>query len=180
MRLACYLMVPVEAAATNKKNNAPKLSRTVGAESADGCASSTLRAAPTTAHTQSDAPAAFYLPQARFWELLAGAVLVCLSMPQRDDPNPRVLRFGLSLKRLPLLTNANARSVLGGLFLACGLLVITDELAFPGWWALLPVAGAVLLISAGQYELINEKILSTKVEYGSGKLATHCIYGIGR
>jgi peptidoglycan/LPS O-acetylase OafA/YrhL len=75
--------------------------------------------------------ATFYLPFTRVWELLAGAALACgwrqISQTRRAS-------------------NLRACAGLTLIALAAGLL--DTQRAFPGWWALLPVAGGVLLLSA--------------------------------
>jgi hypothetical protein len=44
-----------------------------------------------------------------------------------------------------------------------GLLVINKESDFPGWWAVLPTFGAVLIISAGAQAWVNRVVLSNRV-----------------
>ncbi|RJG09407.1 acyltransferase family protein [Massilia cavernae] len=97
--------------------------------------------------------AGFYSPASRAWELLLGAVLACAMLSPRG---------------LPLLTNAapaarNLRAGAGALLLALGLALITRGHAFPGWYALLPTVGTVLLISAGQSAWFNRAVLSNRV-----------------
>src|SRR3981189_577898 len=75
--------------------------------------------------------AAFYLPITRAFELLVGAVLAC-----RWD---RVSQNG---------TAGNWRAWVGIVLIAAAAIVIDSHRAFPGWWALLPVAGTALLLSA--------------------------------
>jgi peptidoglycan/LPS O-acetylase OafA/YrhL len=81
--------------------------------------------------------AAFYLPLSRFWELLAGALLAI-----GEPPKPSALRAWS-----------------GMILLAAAVLLIDQERSFPGWWALLPVAGACLLISAGPGVWPNRRFL---------------------
>jgi peptidoglycan/LPS O-acetylase OafA/YrhL len=86
--------------------------------------------------------AAFYLPVTRFWELLAGGLLACFAA-----------------RRLPY---ANLQAGLGALLLAAGLFLLSAERSFPGWWALLPVAGTALLVSAGPAAWINRRLLANR------------------
>lgn len=44
-----------------------------------------------------------------------------------------------------------------------GVLVVTKERHFPGWWAVLPVLGAVLIIAAGAQAWLNRVVLSNRV-----------------
>src|SRR5438874_10887489 len=75
--------------------------------------------------------ATFYLPFTRAWELLAGAALAC-SWNQ------------LSHSRAV----SNLRAFVGIFLIATAAGVLDTKSAFPGWWAVLPVGGAALLLSA--------------------------------
>src|SRR6202790_2286376 len=79
----------------------------------------------------SDPVATFYLPFTRAWELLAGAALAC-SWSQISQNTPA----------------SNWRAGIGLLLIALAAAVLDTKSAFPGWWAILPVAGAALLLSA--------------------------------
>jgi peptidoglycan/LPS O-acetylase OafA/YrhL len=79
----------------------------------------------------SDPVATFYLPFTRAWELLAGAALAS----------------GWSRLRQTGAAN-NWRAAIGLLLIAVAAGVLDSKSAFPGWWAVLPVAGAALLLSA--------------------------------
>jgi peptidoglycan/LPS O-acetylase OafA/YrhL len=93
-----------------------------------------------------DSSAAYFLPFARFWELMIGGLLA-----------------HLYLHRPHLLAQyKEAQSALGAVLILLGPIVIRDEHSFPGWWALLPTLGAFFLISAGSSAWINKKILSNK------------------
>jgi peptidoglycan/LPS O-acetylase OafA/YrhL len=75
--------------------------------------------------------ATFYLPFTRAFELLAGAALAC------------------AWGRLSQgVTASNWRAGAGIALIAAAAAILDSKSAFPGWWALLPVAGAVLLLSA--------------------------------
>jgi peptidoglycan/LPS O-acetylase OafA/YrhL len=75
--------------------------------------------------------ATFYLPFTRAWELLAGAALAC------------------GWSRISQTESAsNLRAAAGLALIAVAAVVLTTRSAFPGWWALLPVAGGTLLLSA--------------------------------
>ena len=79
----------------------------------------------------SDPVATFYLPFTRAWELLAGAALAC---------------GWNQLRQTSAASNWRAAIGLGLIAVAAG--VLDSKSAFPGWWAVLPVAGAALLLSA--------------------------------
>jgi peptidoglycan/LPS O-acetylase OafA/YrhL len=75
--------------------------------------------------------ATFYLPFTRAWELLAGAALACSWSQVSQETRPSNLRAGLGI-----------------LLIAVAAIVLDTRRAFPGWWAVLPVAGSALLLSA--------------------------------
>ena len=86
----------------------------------------------------------FYLPISRFWELLAGA--------------------GLAWRRQIFLT-PNVRSwisIAGLAALLTSALLFTPDIRFPGWPALLPVAGAVAIILAGPRASVNQTVFSNR------------------
>ena len=97
-----------------------------------------------------DLVAVFYSPLSRFWELLAGAVLAGVALHQGQ-------RF-----TAPGGRQAKLRSLAGGLLLLVGVCLISDGDRFPGWWALLPTGGAVLLIAAGPAGWLNRYLLSAR------------------
>ncbi|MEW6681309.1 MAG: acyltransferase family protein [Nitrospirota bacterium] len=94
-----------------------------------------------------DRVAAFYSPLCRFWELLLGSTLAYLASRRTVVP----------------ASTRNAQSMIGAAFLAVTLFAIDDKTAFPGWWALLPTIGAVLIIASGPGAWINRAILSRPV-----------------
>jgi peptidoglycan/LPS O-acetylase OafA/YrhL len=75
--------------------------------------------------------ATFYLPFTRAWELAAGAALAC--------GWSGVSQAGVA---------SNWRALTGIVLIAVAAIVLDTKSAFPGWWAVLPVAGAALLLSA--------------------------------
>jgi peptidoglycan/LPS O-acetylase OafA/YrhL len=93
-----------------------------------------------------DPTLAFYSPLSRFWELLSGGTLAYLARRR-----PQALRAPVTLQ-----------SLFGLALLVMALALIHRDRPFPGWWALLPVAGTVLLISAGPDAWVNRHILSMR------------------
>jgi peptidoglycan/LPS O-acetylase OafA/YrhL len=118
---------------------------------------------------RSDAVGVFFLPQTRFWELWTGGVLAYLNIFEQGRPrwtgNRDHLASHLSKVELPnpgaVIVN-DVLSILGILLVGIGLLLVREG-AFPGWWALLPVCGATLLIWGGPGAWINRRILSNKI-----------------
>jgi peptidoglycan/LPS O-acetylase OafA/YrhL len=118
-----------------------------------------------------DSVAAFYSPQTRFWELLAGAILAHVKQQGVDS----FARFGYVLRgrveQAPCGKNpgdhgqgwCSLRSALGAGLIILGVLVISRESFIPGWWAVLPTLGAVLIISAGPGAWLNRTVLSNRV-----------------
>jgi peptidoglycan/LPS O-acetylase OafA/YrhL len=89
-----------------------------------------------------DPIATFYLPFTRAWELLAGAALA-LTWNRVDQS----------------ATASNWRAGAGLALIAIAAGVLNVHRAFPGWWALLPVAGSALLLSAPA-SWVNRTLLS--------------------
>lgn len=94
-----------------------------------------------------DRVAAFYSPLSRFWELLLGSTLAYLA--SRRAMVPASLR--------------NTLSIIGAAFLVLTLFAVDSKTAFPGWWALLPTMGCLLIISCGPGAWINRVVLSRRV-----------------
>jgi peptidoglycan/LPS O-acetylase OafA/YrhL len=100
-----------------------------------------------------DPVATFYLPFTRAFELLAGAALA------------RGWSFG---GKTAAASNWQAAMGLVLIALAAGLL--DPHRAFPGWWAILPVAGTVLLLSApGAW--LNRTVLASRAMVGIGLIS---------
>jgi peptidoglycan/LPS O-acetylase OafA/YrhL len=118
-----------------------------------------------------DETAMFYSPQTRFWELLIGSTLAYISLykPQESSHTQsfrggiisRIIHgYSLSPRRNTL---RNLQSVLGALLIVSGFWIIDKKLAFPGWWATLPVFGAALILAGGPQSWVNRIILSNRI-----------------
>lgn len=94
----------------------------------------------------SDAFAAFYWPQGRAWELLAGAGLAQALHGRAAAEPPPWLRESLA--------------VIGTALIVAGCFALNRKLAFPGALALVPVAGAAGIIAAGPRALVNRVFLA--------------------
>ena len=99
--------------------------------------------------TRSDAAAAFYLPVTRFWEFLAGSILAHLELftPQR-------------LQQLTKRVTSDRQAATGLLLVGFSIMLLEGRSGFPGFWAVLPVTGACLLIAAGPAAWVNRRILA--------------------
>ncbi len=99
----------------------------------------------------SDVIATFYSPQTRFWELLIGSGLAYFTL------------FKQSALQKFRMGNNDLQSCVGIVLLAFAVIAITKDRAFPGWWALLPTVGALLIISAGPQAWVNRTVLANRV-----------------
>jgi peptidoglycan/LPS O-acetylase OafA/YrhL len=111
-----------------------------------------------------DTAGAFFLPQTRGWELLAGGAIACWQL-LRHMLHTGSARLPTAYspsqdQRFPAI--ANACSATGFLLIAVALFRIHESARFPGWWALLPVGGASLLIAGGPAAWINRKVLANQ------------------
>ena len=115
--------------------------------------------------------AAFYSPFLRFWELMAGSILAWLKLYKGEMFTGIANRAGPYLSAVLLRNSEKADSVRlsGNIFSVIGLALILiavfalDNKDFPGYKALLPVMGAVLMIAAGKDAFLNRYLLSNKV-----------------
>jgi peptidoglycan/LPS O-acetylase OafA/YrhL len=104
----------------------------------------------------------FYSPLSRFWELLSGSLLAYV-MLNRD----RIPQFSPRISFICIQTI----SILGIIAVAIGITITYAHSRFPGWLALLPVLGAVMLISAGPNSWINRYFLANRVMVGIGLIS---------
>ncbi|MGP1683185.1 MAG: acyltransferase family protein [Giesbergeria sp.] len=123
--------------------------------------------------------ATFYSPQTRFWELLCGGLLAWTSL----HPHPTVAALKNKLDRgihRALYRSeptgdgralGNIFALVGAALLTLGFLKIRAELGFPGKWAIIPVLGAVLIISAGPQAWFNRVVLSNRLAVWIGLIS---------
>jgi peptidoglycan/LPS O-acetylase OafA/YrhL len=111
--------------------------------------------------------AAFYLPWFRFWELLLGGALSCWeSLRATNKAESTINMSGIRLSGF-------LSAVAGIVLIGAGAVLIQPAItsSFPGWWALLPTLGAILLISAGSGSPANRHILGSKPFVFVGKIS---------
>jgi peptidoglycan/LPS O-acetylase OafA/YrhL len=118
-----------------------------------------------------NAVATFYSPQTRFWELLCGAFLAWVNFRGNGFLSALNERFGVWFSRVGKqetfraggTVSGNLKSLTGFLLIICSVGGISSDSDFPGALALLPVIGAVLIISAGPAAWLNKKLLSNRL-----------------
>jgi peptidoglycan/LPS O-acetylase OafA/YrhL len=103
---------------------------------------------------QTHPAAAFYSPLSRAWELLAGGLLAAMRLQTVNAPG------GAADSRA---WTKRAQSIVGVGLIVLGLYMTRSTKAFPDWWALLPVLGAVSCIAAGPNGVLNRYLLSNRV-----------------
>ena len=99
-------------------------------------------------HTPQNASEAFYLPHYRMWELMSGGILAIMTQHATTSKSPKKVN--------------HAQSIAGLAILSASLITITKTDGFPGWQALIPVSGAVLIINAGPSAWVNKHLLSQR------------------
>lgn len=117
-----------------------------------------------------DAAKTFFLPQTRFWELLAGGGLAYFCLAKQGHVtnwlNQKISHHVASrcnwLMDKQDAVFSNALSVLGGGLIMVSVIGLHKGNAFPGWWALLPVIGAALVILAGSKAWLNRNVLANR------------------
>ncbi len=100
------------------------------------------------------APATFFLPVTRMWELLSGGLMACwLHSRTRIGAST-----GASLGQHVLMPQL--APVLGLALLMAGVFFFDQDLSFPGAWAMVPVLGTCALLAAGPGAWVNRSLLS--------------------
>lgn len=107
----------------------------------------------------------FFSPQTRAWELLIGSLFAWIILnkhvfvvAQNKHANKMIQFFEEKF----IINKKNFFSMVGSALLIFGFWRINRELKFPGFWALVPVFGSVLIISGGASAWINSKVLSNR------------------
>lgn len=102
--------------------------------------------------TYNDPVRAFYSLHSRFWELLIGGVLayVELQWPQYKE------KFGL-------VSKDSLISALGVALILLSIIFFEEGKDFPGWRAIFPTLGSVLIIAAGSEAWLNKYLFSNRI-----------------
>lgn len=122
--------------------------------------------------------ATFYSIASRAWELLTGGLLAYLSL-RRVSVHFGGLRGSLGhdpQASRPLFDTASietrsAMSFAGLILLIAAVSFTVAGKTFPGWWAMLPTAGAGLLIAAGPHAWVNRVLLSNRLVVAIGLIS---------
>lgn len=112
---------------------------------------------------QKDIVASFYSPQTRFFELLCGSLLAWMTLYKRAAV--------VSMQDVDGNFLPNVLSFLGLLLLAYGFFRINKNFSFPGYWVIVPVGGAVLILSAGPNAWLNRTVLSNRIAVWFGLIS---------
>ena len=127
-----------------------------------------------------DPVATFYLPQTRFWELLSGSLLAWFAIHKKNSFDAYSLKIYSRLARDSYIKSVETEgdnplsdiiSLAGSALLIYGFWRITEEVSFPGAWAVIPVIGATLIILAGPSAWANRNILSNKIAVWFGLIS---------
>ena len=94
---------------------------------------------------------AFYQPWTRFWELAVGVLVAHL--PLRLSPERRELCCRVGLAMILIVA------------------IVAPLRGFPGWWTLLPVGGAALVIASGPDTVIGRRFLAHPAMVSVGKIS---------
>jgi len=121
----------------------------------------------------------FFWPLGRFWELLSGSILAWLLLYKSEILSQFRLWVDKFLVRVihskevdaDGSTTSNLMSFLGFLLLAYGVIRINESLSFPSIWALVPVLGAVLVISSGSKAWLNRVFLMNPIAVWFGLIS---------
>lgn len=92
----------------------------------------------------------FYGPLTRFWELMFGSILAYVSI----YPSVQISHYREKF--------ANFVAITGLVLIISALFLLNNTKLFPGWWAVLPTVGAVLLIAAGPSAWVNKNVLAIR------------------
>lgn len=110
--------------------------------------------------------AAFYLPVTRAWELLAGSLLAWIQVNSRCHFDRWLAKLVFAPEKrtsqdVPAIL-ANLQATVGLALIGVAVFMLQKGFRFPGWNALLPVVGTVLLISGGPTAWTNRNILASR------------------
>jgi len=106
---------------------------------------------------QANREMAYFVPQTRFWEILAGALLAYLyafKPVEFSSRSEHMIHIGRLMR--------SGLSAVGAFLVLVSFFAFTTNERYPGWWALIPVTGAVFLVFSGPEALVNRTLLSSR------------------
>ena len=126
-----------------------------------------------------DSVATFYSPQTRFWELQCGSLLAWMKLYKKGAFATAKIKLDDWLTAVIYrethdsngTTLSNVLSFSGLILLVYGFYIINRDLYFPGKWAVIPMLGAVLIISAGPHAWVNRIVLSNRLAVWIGLIS---------
>lgn len=115
-----------------------------------------------------DPIATFFLPQTRFWELLAGSLLAGIQLARNINSSEKMTKnnifsFGKIINTSSQKKLNDGLSIIGLLLIVMAAFGLHQGNLFPRWWALLPVCGTFLLIFTGPKAWVNRNILANRL-----------------
>lgn len=110
-----------------------------------------------------DTVAGFYSPISRIWELMAGALLAYSKLhPGSILSNKPMLNVLFSrFSNFHPTAVADTASIVGFSLIVLSVIAIRETDPFPGYLAILPAVGTLLVIGAGQETWINRSLLAS-------------------
>jgi peptidoglycan/LPS O-acetylase OafA/YrhL len=115
--------------------------------------------------------ATFYSPLTRFWELLCGSLLALYAINRGNSSkfnsyfssSKKISTPKIKLRIVNQFISQSVFSCVGLGLLILGFFLINKNFEFPGYWALLPVLGSVMIIMSGPTAWLNRKFFSNKI-----------------
>ena len=113
----------------------------------------------------------FYSVFTRFWELTSGSILSIIYIYNINSLDKFKVFFGNNISKIIFdkqstdnkIIFENTTSLIGAVILIFGIVYINSKFSFPGFWALIPISGSILIILSGKDAIINKYILSNKI-----------------
>ena len=105
--------------------------------------------------------ATFYLPFSRFWEFLLGTCLAYLQLNHFIALKSLQTAKAFQFSKIEVYMR-DVFSLVGLVLILVAIFILSEKSSFPGALALIPTAGATMLIAAGQDSWINKHLLSYK------------------
>ena len=105
----------------------------------------------------------FYFPHTRIWELIAGSMLAYVVLKSNTIAQQTAVNAPSASVVEDYKPNKSILSWIGLGLIIIATFVFDKNHHYPGWRAILPVLGAVLIIYAGQDSWVNRHILGNKL-----------------